>query len=185
MLKRVLILALVCIPAAAWAMMHPAWVVESISGVTCIDETICADDPSRFAEAAELYDGALKYLSSSITPLLERPLVVFCASERCYRRFGFNRSSAESVGRFCIVIGPRGWKPFYVRHEMIHRLQVQEMGIVRMYLEPRWFIEGMAYELSGDPRTDLAEPFQQYRAQFRTWYAETGREHLWQPARMP
>ena len=28
---------------------------------------------------------------------------------------------------------------------MIHRLQVQQMGIVRQALEPTWFIEGMAY----------------------------------------
>jgi hypothetical protein len=174
---------LCCVPVVTWAYMRPARIFETFMGVSCTGDEICTDDPSRYREALELYDGALTFVTSSIGTLEKRPLVVFCASEGCFRSFGFRNASAESVGRFCIVVSPRAWKPFYVRHEMIHRLQAQELGLVTMWLEPQWFIEGMAYSLSEDPRRALAEPFQQYRAQFEAWYQGVGKERLWAEAR--
>ena len=108
---------------------------------------------------------------------------MFCASEGCYQSFGFKNASAESIGRFCIVVSPRAWKPYYIRHEMIHRLQAQQLGLFTMWREPQWFIEGIAYSLSEDPRPMIAEPFQQYRSQFETWYREVGKERLWAEAR--
>jgi hypothetical protein len=33
-----------------------------------------------------------------------------------------------------------------------------------------WLIEGMAYSLSNDPRSELHEPFESYRQQFNNWY---------------
>ena len=46
-----------------------------------------------------------------------------------------------------------------------------------------WFIEGMAYSLSEDPRAKLPEPFERYRSQFEAWLRSVGREHLWEQAR--
>lgn len=181
--RRVIVIAVVgCAAFAAWAYRNPASTLETFIGVSCTHDEICTDDPTRYPEAAKLYDEALQFVAESIGPLEKRPLVVFCASEACYRAFGFRNASAESIGGFCIVVSPRGWKPYYVRHEMIHRLQTQELGI-RMWLEPQWFVEGMAYALSQDPRPVLAEPFQQYRSQFDTWYRGIGRERLWAEAR--
>ena len=77
------------------------------------------------------------------------------------------------------VISPRGWKPYYLRHEMIHWIQAERLGFFKMYSEPEWFIEGMAYSLSQDPRPTLVEPFQGYRTKFQAWYAVGGKEHLW------
>ena len=186
MSKRLLLIALLsCIPLAAWAFVNPARVLETVKGVSCVDDTICTDDIARYQEASKLYEGALQFLASSITPLEKRPLIVFCATEACYQSFGFSKSTAESIGRFCIVISPRGWKPFYIRHEMIHYLQVQQLGVLKMYLEPTWFMEGMAYSLSEDPRAELAQPHQQYRSQFQAWYAPVGRGHLWNEASLP
>lgn len=180
MQRRFLVIALLfCLPLSAWAFIKPVRVVEAFFSVSCTNESICTDDPSRQQEASELYEGAFQFVASSITPLQKRPLVVFCASEACYQSFGFHKSSAESVGSFCIVVSPRAWKPFFVRHEMIHRLQTQQLGSFKMYTEPQWAIEGMAYSLSEDPRPTLAEPFQRYRSQFNTWYQSVGKEHLW------
>jgi hypothetical protein len=62
---------------------------------------------------------------------------------------------------------------------MIHRLQIQRLGIFAMWRAPQWFVEGMAYSLSEDPRPLLAEAFQQYRSQFEAWYRQVGEERLW------
>jgi hypothetical protein len=182
--KRLLVIAILCcVPVVTWAYMNPAKVFETFMGVSCTNDEICTDDPSRYLEASKLYDEAFQFVASSIAPLESKPLVVFCASERCYQSFGFKNASAESVGRFAIIVSPRGWKPYYIRHEMIHRLQTQQLGLFTMWREPQWFVEGMAYSLSEDPRPMLAEPFQQYRSQFATWYRGIGRERLWAEAR--
>jgi hypothetical protein len=182
--KRLLLIAMVgCMSAVTWARIKPAKMLETFIGVSCVNDEICTDDPSRYLEASKLYDSALQFVASSIGPLEKRPLVVFCASEGCYQSFGFKNASAESIGHFCIVVSPRAWKSYYIRHEMIHRLQTQHLGLFTMWREPQWLIEGMAYSLSEDPRQMLAEPFQQYRSQFETWYRWVGKERLWADAR--
>src|SRR5271167_581646 len=98
MSKRLLFIALLCgIPLATWAFVPPARVLETFRGVSCVGDVICTDDMARFQEASELYEGALQFLALSITPLEKRPLVVFCATERCYQSFGFSKSTAESI----------------------------------------------------------------------------------------
>lgn len=183
MLKRILILALLSLPLAAWAFFKPVRILApELAGVTCVDETICIDDPSRLAEAAGLYREALEFVASSIGRIAQAPRVVFCTSEACNESFGF-RAAANTIGTFGIVISPRAWKPYYLRHEMIHHLQKERLGNIKGWLvTPDWFIEGMAYSLSEDPRPALPEPLQHYRAQFETWYRQVGKEGLWAEA---
>jgi hypothetical protein len=180
--RLLLVVVLCCVPLAAWAFIKPARVLETFAGISCVGDVVCTDDLSRYQEASELYEGALQFLASSIAPLEKRPLVIFCTSEACYQSLAFSKSSARSIGSFCIIVSPRGWKPFYVRHEMIHHLQVQQLGAFKRFGKPTWFIEGMAYSLSEDPRPELAQPFQQYRSQFNEWYRVVGKEHLWDEA---
>lgn len=52
-----------------------------------------------------------------------------------------------------------------------------------MQPRPAWLMEGMAYALGQDPRPDLGEPWQQYRAAFEKWYQTVGKAHLWEEAR--
>ena len=108
--------------------------------------------------------------------------MVFCSTAACYNSFGVSAATARTVGGFCIVIGPQGWKPFYARHELIHRLQWQQLGVIQMYRKPKWFIEGMAYSLSDDPRPTLVEPWQSFRSQFSAWYIKVGKGQLWTEA---
>jgi len=84
-----------------------------------------------------------------------------------------------TVGTIGSVIGPRAWKPYYVRHELIHYLQGQQLGVPQLLLKPSWYLEGMAYGLSEDPRAPLAQPFEAYRSEFFAWYRSVGRERLW------
>lgn len=180
MLKRLLLLGVLLIPAAAWAFIKPVRVVTpELAGVSCSGEFICTDDPSRRQEAAALYDEALHFVDSTVGSINKPPRITFCATEDCFQDFGLGKRSAATIGTFGIVISPRAWKPYYVRHEMIHHLQNEQLGVIKVWRDPQWFIEGMAYSLSEDPRLKLSEPFEQYRSQFKDWYKQVGKEQLW------
>jgi len=182
-LKRLFIVAALCAPAAAWAFIKPIRVfAPAWNGVSCINDTICTDDMSHYQEAASLYDEALNYVDSSVGVIKNRPRVIFCYSEACSRSFGLGKRSALTIGSFRIVISPRAWKAYYVRHEMIHHLQNEKLGLLKVWRDPKWLIEGMAYSLSEDPRPKLSEPFEQYRAQFNQWYGRVEKSHLWEQA---
>jgi hypothetical protein len=111
---------------------------------------------------------------------LVQPWVVFCAQAACAEQFGLGTRSAVTVGTVGTVIGPKAWQPYYVRHELIHQLQAEQLGSVLLLLKPTWLIEGMAYALSDDPRPQLVEPWQAHRARFLAWYAHAA---LWDRAR--
>lgn len=122
-------------------------------------------------------------LEASFGPLEFRPHAVFCSTQACALKLGFKGQNAYNVGRYAIVIGDRGWRPFFVRHELIHQVQNQRLGSLRMWLlKPVWFREGMAYSLSGDPRRRLPAPLEGYRAEFEAWYQQVGPAKLWQEA---
>ena len=168
---------LACAPLA-YAIARPIQVLQSL-GFSCLNERICTEDPAHLAEASQLYEGSVEFLASSVAPLQKKPLAVFCSTPSCYSFTGESGSAAKTVGKFIIVISPRGWKPYVVRHEMIHRLQGEKLGVFGMYEKPEWFVEGMAYALSQDPREPLVEPFESERARFRAWYAGIDKERLW------
>ena len=170
---------MIALPALAFAIARPAKVLQEVGGLACKAQTVCTDEASRLEEASALYSSAIEFLASSVSPLQGRPLVVFCSTWQCYSFAGQDGSAAKTVGKFIIVVSPRGWTPYFLRHELIHRLQGEKLGVVGMYGKPEWFIEGMAYSLSQDPRPRLAEPFESDRAHFRAWYARVGKEGLW------
>jgi hypothetical protein len=90
--------------------------------------------------------------------------------------------SAVTVALLGTVIGPKAWKSYYVRHEMIHVLQAENIGVIPLLFKPSWFVEGMAYALSEDPRETLVEPFQTDRQLFKSWYETTGKNSVWSAA---
>ena len=172
-------------PIAAWAMYKPARVLvpDWVNGIVCVSSEICLEDESRLQEAEVLYRDAVYYVSSIIGAFQQNPRVVFCSTENCYRSFGFMQASATSVGTSGIVVSPRGWKPHYLRHEMIHYRQAEELGVFSSLLKPEWFIEGMAYSLSHDPRPQLSSRWQKARDKFDVWLERVGEDHLWGEAR--
>ena len=135
------------------------------------------------AEAAARYDEAHAFVTSWVDAIERKPRAIFCASEACFRSFGFDRAAAHTVGISGIVVGPRGWKDHYMRHEMIHHLQAEHLGVIRQWLMPDWFTEGMAYSLSGDPRSPLSGPRKAFREKFERWYRSVGKERVWAEAR--
>ncbi|SFU53407.1 hypothetical protein SAMN05216350_102416 [Polaromonas sp. YR568] len=173
----------IIIAVAAWFFVKPVRVIlPEAAGVSCLSASVCVDDAARFREANELYAEGLAF----VTPLLEsihgRPRVIFCASRACADSFGLGARSAVTLATFGTVIGPGAWKPYYVRHELIHYLQAERLGTLGLLFKPEWFVEGMAYGLSQDPRAPLAEPFESHRRRFLAWHAALVKQTVWQAA---
>ena len=183
-LAVLLLLLLACAivgPGSVWVFYKPMRVLApTLNGVSCISERVCTDDPSRYGQAVKLYEEAYRFVDTSVGSMERKPRAVFCSSQKCFRSFGFDRTAANTVGNSGIVVGPNGWKDYYLRHEMIHHLQAERMGVLRQWLSPDWLTEGMAYILSEDPRPDLGEPLQEFRRRFRQWYRSVEPDRLWQ-----
>lgn len=178
------LLLFIIVPLAAWIIVKPIRVIApQLVGVSCFGEMVCVDDASQIQTAEILYSDALTFVSSSISSVDAAPRIIFCATETCAQSFGLGARSAVTIGAFGTVIGPRAWRPYYVRHEMIHYLQGERLGVLRLLFKPSWFVEGMAYSLSQDPRARLAEPFEGYRREFLSWYASIDKQRLWVEAR--
>ena len=177
------LIVLLLIPGASWASYKPVRVlVPELNGVTCVSNIICMEDVSRHEEASNLYEEAFAFVNTAVDSVEDKPLVIFCSSQDCFESFGFNRAGAHTVGVSGIVVGPRGWKDYYMRHEMIHHLQAERLGVLEQWRSPEWFSEGMAYALSRDPRPVLSEPWQGYRRQFEAWFQSVGKKGLWKEA---
>ncbi|WP_345973259.1 hypothetical protein [Sulfurimonas diazotrophicus] len=174
-------LLIAVIISSTWAFYKPVRILApELAGVPCFSDAICTDDASRLEDATALYNEALHFVGTSVGGIRHAPRTVFCSSEACSESFGLGRRSAITLGTFGIIIGPRAWKRYYVRHEMIHHLQNERLGMISVLRAPKWFTEGMAYSLSKDPRPKLKDPFEHYRSQFDDWYIRVGQERLWE-----
>ncbi|WP_321880438.1 hypothetical protein [Paraburkholderia bannensis] len=187
-LKRLLCLAvaaLAAVPVAAFALVKPLRVVAPtlVPGIICIKDTLCTDDAAHFDAARTLYREGYAMARNAVGPFRDAPRVVFCSTAACAQAFGIGAQAAQTVGDFGVIVAPRGWKPFYLAHELIHYRQAEVLGNLAVATRPKWLIEGMAYSLSGDPRHPLTEPFEQWRAQFDAWHAGIGAQNIWAAAR--
>ncbi|WP_322071680.1 hypothetical protein [Paraburkholderia bannensis] len=187
-LKRLLCLAvaaLAAVPVAAFALVKPLRVVAPtlVPGIICIKDTLCTDDAAHFDAARTLYREGYAMARNAVGPFRDAPRVVFCSTAACAQAFGIGAQAAQTVGDFGVIVSPRGWKPFYLAHELIHYRQAEVLGNLAVATRPKWLIEGMAYSLSGDPRHPLTEPFEQWRAQFDAWHAGIGAQNIWAAAR--
>ena len=180
MLKKAIFVVALALPLAAWAFVKPVRVIApQLEGVEC-EGRVCVDDPAKRAEATMLYRDAVRFVQTSVGAIQTEPRAIFCSTRACAERFGMGRRNAYTVGTAALVIGDRGWYPFFVRHELIHHLQNERLGSIRnTFFEPVWFREGMAYSLSRDPRRPLVEPLEGYRSRFEAWYGSIGLARLW------
>lgn len=182
-LKRLAFLLVIVVPVAAWMLVKPVRVLApSLVGIGCVSETVCTDDLSKSQDAVALYAEAHHFVSVTLNPFKTQPKVIFCATDRCADAFGLGARSAVTVGHFGSVIGPRAWKNYYVRHELIHVAQAEQLGTIALLFKPQWFVEGMAYGLSEDPRPTLAESYESDQVTFRKWLQTIDRRDLWKLA---
>lgn len=184
-LRHLVFAAVAALPAVTWAGFKPIRVLApQLTGIHCLDNGICIDDLDRLPEAVALRDEAVGFVASRLGRIGRVPKFVFCAGAECAQRFGFTYQGAYHVGTFGVVIGPRGWQSHFARHELIHHVQMENIGSWHALLfTPTWFIEGMAYSLSDDPRRPLPEPLEGWRSQFEGWYPDVPGQDLWAIAR--
>ena len=177
--------ALSAIPLVTWAAFKPIRVfAPEFAGVHCTEANICIDDLTKLEQALALRDESVGFVESRIGKVTQVPRYIFCSSKECAKSFGFTSNAAYHVGTSGIVIGPRGWHPHFARHELIHHLQMENIGSLHALLfAPTWFIEGMAYSLSEDPRKPLPQPLEGWRSQFERWYPSVPSQDLWATAR--
>jgi hypothetical protein len=182
--KRIILIALLLTPIVVWSAYKPVRViVPQWNGVACVSEQICIEFPENADEAKALYDSALEFVNEFVDEVQTNPRVTFCSSAECFGAFGFRApAKAKTVGLSGIVVSPDGWKSHILRHEIIHHLQSEQLGIIRQWRSPPWFKEGMAYSLSEDAR-NLTEPFKGYREKFEKWSRQVGKEQVWEAAR--
>jgi hypothetical protein len=182
--KTRLLLMLVAVPLITWFAVKPVRVVApGLMGMHCLNASVCVDDPSRLVQAAGLYAEGMAFVPELLGPFKGKPRVIFCASQACADAFGLGARAAVTLGTWGTVIGPRAWESYFVRHELIHYAQAERIGTLRLLFKPQWFVEGMAYALSQDPRQPLTEPFESQRRRFLAWYGTVGKPALWQAAR--
>lgn len=179
---RLAFLLVVVVPVISWFSVKPIRVLApSLVGITCTDTGVCVDDAEKFEAATALYAEANDFIRARLGTL-KKPRVIFCSTRECAASFGMEDRSALTVGTVGTVISPQAWKPYYVRHELIHQLQAQRLGVFSTLVKPGWLIEGMAYAMSDDPRSVLAQPWEQDRVQFRAWLDKVGKENMWDEA---
>jgi hypothetical protein len=179
---RLLVMA-AAVPLLAWFLVKPVRVLApQLAGVSCLSASVCVDDAARQQEADGLHAGGMSFVQNSLGAIGGHPRIIFCATQACADSFGLGARSAVTLATFGTVIGPGAWKPYYVRHELIHQLQAERLGTLSLLLKPGWFVEGMAYALSQDPRAPLAEPWESHRRKFLAWHAALANQTVWQAA---
>lgn len=176
--KIVFIIAiLLLVPILLFLFHRPIRVIfPEIVGFVKIEEGLYLDEENRAEEARVLREQSLQYIEREFGKFKKEPKIIFCAEQESFEKFGFKKSAARSVATYGVVISPRAWELYYIKHELIHYWQIENLGLINFY--PQWLVEGMAYSLSGDPRTPLDEPWETYREEFNTWYEQIDKDQL-------
>lgn len=166
-------LVIFAFPSAALAFYKPTRVLlPQLFGVECPSENICIDDLTRLEAAEQLRAEAVDFVNSNVGRISRVPRFIFCNTQTCADKFGQYHAAAYNVGTVGIVIRTKGWRKHFVRHELIHHLQNERFGSINAFLfKPKWFLEGMAYSLSGDPRRPIPnDELEGYRTEFERWH---------------
>ncbi|MFD0916395.1 hypothetical protein ACFQ14_08255 [Pseudahrensia aquimaris] len=177
--------ALILLPTVAFAIYKPSRVLAPhLFGVTCVENNICIDDPAHLKRAKRLRAEAIDFVHSNIAHIRNTPRMIFCHSLECSDAFGQFHAAAFNVGTHGIVVRMRGWERHFVRHELIHHVQNERFGSLYAFVFlPTWYLEGMAYSLSLDPRKPIPdETLEGYRARFDAWAAT--QESIWDISRL-
>lgn len=171
---RVVLILTLLLGGLGCAVYKPARVLAPERfGLTCVSDTLCVEDVERLNEAQAYVDRAMRFVAAQIGEFEDQPPLLFCSTQACFSRFNDPRVAAVNIGTFGIVINAHGWQDHILRHELIHHWQNVQFGRAQasVFL-PRWYIEGMAYSLSQDPRRPLPrEDIEVWREEFETWVA--------------
>ncbi len=169
-IKIVIVSLLVIVPVTTFVFYKPLHILmPEAFGMRC-DQKVCLDDLDKRETAVTLFNITKENLGTRHGLIISNPKIIFCTTQKCQSAFGLGNRAGFTFGALGIVISPRGWKEYYVAHELIHYWQADNFGSFALLNGEPWLVEGMAYALSNDPREKLDEPFQTYRQRFSKWY---------------
>ena len=178
-LKLASVALLLTAPLVAWAAFKPIRILApTLNGVTCANR-VCVEDPSKFAQAAELQRSAVGEVARKLAPLDETPLTVFCSTRECYRSFGGGMERGATLIDWGVILPPESWVAHIVEHEYIHMLQAQQLGLLGRQQTPDWFKEGMPFLVSEPPDFDLPDYARPLASHYAAWEARVGRANVW------
>ena len=155
----------------------------ALYGAHC-EGSVCVESEQSFQKALALHEEGLNFIAERVVRLEKPRRMIFCESTACADYFGpLGKRRGQTTGPFGTVIGPEGWVPYIVLHELIHQVQNEQMGTYRLRPGPDWFLEGMAYVVSEDPRVTIGEPWDGYRTKYQEWAAGVPAAEFWARAR--
>ncbi|WP_444930272.1 hypothetical protein ACJJIF_21405 [Microbulbifer sp. SSSA002] len=172
-MKRIsLMLLLVLIPALSWSFVKPIRLLfPQLNGVVC-DDSICVENSKNMILATEIFTKSIEQLLANDIYLEVRPNFVYCSTIKCYESFGGGNERAISYPFLGTIIGPNSWQSYITQHELIHWFQFSELGVVSTMTRPEWFREGMAYEYSGAPKSDIPKHYLPVKEAYKNWHSD-------------
>jgi len=124
---------------------------ERLDGRVFVEATMPA---GQRQEVRDIVAQARNAVQAFYGTLLRQPRVFVCATDACYRRLGGGRSRGMAVFDRALVLAPDGATPVIATHELAHIELHARAGAWRVWRGaiPRWFDEGLAVNVSDDPR---------------------------------
>jgi len=138
------------VPAAA------ATACPSCYGFTAIGNGVYVQasmsDERRSAAVAALADARAR-VKRFYGQLQGAPRILICDTDDCYRPIG-GSSRGQAILNWSLILSPRGTNPIIAAHELSHIELHQRIGLMNTWnrVVPQWFDEGLAADISGDPR---------------------------------
>jgi hypothetical protein len=129
------VVILLLLPISAFAFYKPVrMLIPEAFGVSCNEHNVCVEDSSQIDIAVSLLNDSKRYLETQWSLSIREPKIIFCSTEKCQSEFGLSKMAGFTFSTFGIAIAPRGWKQYYVAHELIHYWQADNFG----GMAPKW-----------------------------------------------
>lgn len=166
---RLSILFILSLPVTLWWLVKPVrLLIPSANNVIC-QADVCVDDEAALPMAEELYLASVKQMTAHGIHHNTSAKFVYCRSKACYASFGGGNERAMSYPYLGTIIAPESWQLYISTHEMVHWAQFKHLGAINTLTMPDWLIEGMAYQFSGAPESDIPEHYQSMLERYRQW----------------
>ncbi|WP_218061787.1 hypothetical protein [Planobispora rosea] len=105
--------------------------------------------PDRRRQVIEIMEAAGRRVRDFYGGRGSAPRVLVCATDDCYRRIGGGGERGIAILNRAVMLSPRGIHPVIAAHELSHVELDSRLGTAGV---PKWFDEGLAVVVSGDPR---------------------------------
>ena len=177
-----LVFLLVAIIATAFFVKPLRLLVPEWYGMHC-EGSVCVEEIELLDEADVLYQLALTRLQQQTLSLESKPEFVYCSTASCYKYFGGKNERAISYPFLGTIIAPSSWQIYISQHELVHWIQFEKLGAIATMQKPVWFREGMAYQFSDAPATDIPKHYLPLIEKYKSWHSNQSWKQVWGAAK--